>query len=166
MPSVSPLIYIRQAVSAGQSANSAYRAMQDDAARMSQETGQRWTGTRRGTFLTLYAQIKASRLKVPTALDYQTDLLPDQSVMTDHESVRSRGYLTWLMVHTRGIGETHTEAQLFAVHSREPITPDEAMRQAQTGFQTNAQTDHGTLKGRIFVGATYSGTWRMIPPKG
>lgn len=165
MPSLSPLIYVRQGISAGTSANAAYRAMQADARRLTDESGVRWTGTNRATFLSLWGNTLAARAKVPNALDWQTDILPDASVMTDHESARSRGYITWLLVHTRGIGESNAESQVFAVHSRQPITPDEAIEQARTGFQTNAQTSHGTLQGRVFVGATYSGTWRMIPPR-
>lgn len=163
VPSVSPLIYIRQAISEGRSANSAYRAMRSDIARLTDESGERWHGMARNTFLSLYSQTLAARVRVANALDYDTDQLPDASVMTDRESARSRGYITWLTVYSRQVGERFVEAEFFAVHSREPITPEEAFTRAQEGFEANAQQAHGTRAGYVFIGATYSGTWHMVP---
>lgn len=163
MPSVSPLIYIRQAISEGRSANSAYRAMRSDINRLTTETGDQWHGIARDTFLSLYSQTIAARVRVANALDYDIDQLPDHTVTTDRESARSRGYITWLTVYSRQQGERDVEAEFFAVHSRTPLTPADAFAKAQEGFETNAQTAHGTRAGYVFVGATYSGTWRMVP---
>ena len=163
MPSVAPLIYIRQAVSEGRSANSAYRAMRSDINRLTEQTGEAWHGIARDTFLSLFSSTIAARTKVADALDYATDQLPDASVMTDRESVRSRGYITWLTVYSRTQGDRFVDTEFFAVHSREPITPEDAFTRAQEGFETNAQQAHGTRSGQVFVGASYSGTWRMVP---
>lgn len=163
MPSVAPLIYIRQAISSGRSANSAYRAMRQDIAHLTETTGQQWHGIGRATFLSLYSETLAARSKVEAALDYDIDQLPDSTVTTNRESRFSRNYLTWLTVYSRQRGEREVEQQFFAIHSREPITPAEAFTKAQEGFETNAQQEHGTLKGQVFMGATYGGTWRLVP---
>jgi hypothetical protein len=165
VPSVSPLIYIRQAISEGRSANSAYRAMREDVKRLSEQSGKLWHGIGRSTFLSLYSETVAARSKVANALDYPVDQLPDASVMGERESRFSRGYITWLTVYSRQHGEREVEAEFFAVHSKTPITPAEAMAKAQEGFETNAQQQHGTRAGYSFIGATYSGTWRMVPRK-
>lgn len=163
MPSVSPLIYIRQAISEGRSANSAYRAMRSDIANLTETSGQTWHGVARDTFLSLYSQTLAARSKVANALDYDIDQLPDASVMTNRESRFSRGYITWLTVYSRQQGERDVESEFFAVHSSTPLSPSDAISKAQEGFETNAQQAHGTRAGFSFIGATYSGTWRMVP---
>lgn len=137
--------------------------MRSDLSNLNETTGQQWHGIARNTFLSLYSQTVAARSKVPNALDYDIDQLPDQTVTTNRQSRFSKGYITWLTVYTRQQGERDIEAEFFAVHSREPISPAEAMQQAQGGFETNAQQAHGTRAGYVFVGATYSGTWRMQP---
>lgn len=163
MPSVSPLIYIRQAISEGRSGNSAYRAMRHDIDNLTEATGEQWHGIGRTTFQSLFSETLAARSKVEAALDYDIDQLPDSSVTSNRESRFSRGYITWLTVYQRQRGERDVEQEFFAVHSRERITPAEAFAKAQEGFEANAQTEHGTREGYVFVGATYSGTWRMQP---
>lgn len=163
MPSVTPIVYIRQAISSGRSANSAYRAMRRDIANLTTETGQTWHGIGRQTFLRLYSETLAARNKVGNALDYDITQLPDGTVMTDRQSRYSRGYLTWLTIYSREQGTSDIETQFFAVHSRQPLTPEQAMLKAQEGFETSAAQAHGTLQGQVFVGSTYSGTWRMVP---
>lgn len=137
--------------------------MRSDINRLTTETGDTWHGIARDTFLSLYSQTIAARVKVANALDYDIDQIPDASVLTNRESARSRGYITWLTVYSRQQGERDVEAEFFAVHSRVPLTPAAAFAKAQEGFETNAQTAHGTRAGYVFVGATYSGTWRMVP---
>jgi len=163
VPSVAPLIYIRQAISEGRSANSAYRAMRSDIQHLTETSGEQWHGIARDTFLSLFSSTISARTKVPTALGYDVNQLPDASVLTDRESVRSRGYITWLTVYSRTQGDRFVDTEFFAVHSREPLTPADAFTRAQEGFETNAQQAHGTRAGQVFVGATYSGTWRMVP---
>lgn len=137
--------------------------MRSDLANLNETTGQQWHGIGRTTFLSLYSQTVAARSKVANALDYDVDQLPDETVTTNRQSRFSKGYITWTTVYSRQQGERDIEAQFFAVHSREPITPAEAIRRAQEGFEQSAQQDHGTLAGQVFVGATFSGTWRMQP---
>lgn len=137
--------------------------MREDIRNLTETSGQRWRGLGRESFLSLYSQTVAARSKVANALDYNIDQLPDPTVMTDRESARSRGYITWLTVYTRQRRERDIEAEFFAVHSKEPLTPAQAMAKAQAGFEANAQTEHGTRSGYSFIGATYSGTWRMTP---
>lgn len=137
--------------------------MRSDVERLTQQTGEQWHGIARDTFLSLFSSTIAARTRVANALDYDVDQLPDASVLTERESVRSRGYITWLTVYTREQGDRFVDTEFFAVHSRAPITPAEAFQRAQEGFETNAQTEHGTRAGQVFVGATYSGTWRMVP---
>lgn len=137
--------------------------MRSDVERLSTETGEQWHGVGRETFLSLFSSTIAARTKVANALDYDVDQLPDASVLTNRESVRSRGYITWLTVYTRQEGDRFVDTEFFAVHSRAPLTPQEAFTRAQSGFEQNAQTEHGTRAGQVFVGATYSGTWRMVP---
>lgn len=137
--------------------------MRKDIADLTETTGEQWHGIGRVSFLSLYSETLAARTKVSAALDYDVDQLPDRSVITDRESRFSHGYITWLTVYQRQRGERDIEAEFFAVHSREPITPAQAFVKAQSGFETNAQTEHGTRAGYVFVGATYSGTWRMQP---
>lgn len=163
MPSVQSLTFIRNAISEGRSANSAYRAMRTEAQRLTEETGNRWTGLGRQSFLRLYSETLAARNKVGNALDYDIDQLPDDSVMTNRGSAISKGYITWLTIYTRQQGETDIETEFFAVHSQQPITPSQAMASARQGFEDNAQQEHGSNAGYSFIGATYSGTWRMQP---
>lgn len=137
--------------------------MRQDIAHLNATTQQQWHGMARNTFLSLYSETLMSREKVTAALDYDIDQLPDRSVMTDRESRFSTGYITWLTVYHRTIGERDVMSEFFAVHSRLPITPGEAMAKAQEGFETNAQQEHGTLEGQVFIGSTYGGTWRMQP---
>lgn len=137
--------------------------MRQDIAHLNATTQQEWHGVARSTFLSLYSETLMSRSKVEAALDYDIEQLPDRSVMTDRESRFSRGYITWLTVYHRTSGQRDVEPEFFAVHSREPITPGEAMQRAQEGFETNAQQEHGTLAGQVFIGATFGGTWRMQP---
>lgn len=137
--------------------------MRKDIANLNETTDQQWHGISRTSFLSLYSETLAARSKVEAALDYDIDQLPDSTVMGNRESRFSRGYITWLTVYSRMEGERDIESEFFAVHSREPITPAAAFAQAQEGFETNAQQEHGTMSGKTFIGATYSGTWRMIP---
>ena len=137
--------------------------MRKDVRDLTESSGQRWYGISRETFLGLYSETLASRIKVANALDYDVDQLPDSTVLENRESARSRGYITWLTIYSREQGYRNIESQFFAVHSREPLSPAEAMARAQEGFETSAQTAHGTLEGMIWVGATYGGTWRMVP---
>lgn len=163
MPSVAPLIYIRNAISEGRSANSAYREMRKAIQTQTQLSGEQWSGIGRQSFLRLFSETLAARQKVGPALDYDVDQLPDQSVTTDRPSRFSKGYITWLTIYTRQQGQSDIETEFFAVHSREPITPAQAFQTAKTGFDQNAQTEHGSHAGYSFIGATYSGTWRMQP---
>ena len=137
--------------------------MRHDIENLSTETGQSWHGIGRSTFLSLYSQTVAAREQVKNALDYDIEQLPDATVTTNRESRYSKGYITWLTIYSRGQGYRDIEAQYFAVHSREPIAPAEAIQKAQEGFEQSAQTEHGTMEGQVFIGATYGGTWRMQP---
>jgi hypothetical protein len=164
VPSVQSLIYVRNAISNGQSANSAYRAMRQAAQDLTEETGQTWQGIGRQSFLKLYSETLAARNKVGNALDYGVDLLPDDTVMTNRSSRYSKGFITWLTIYTRASGETDIETEFFAVHSQEPITPATAFATAQQGFEDAKMSDHGSPpKTTTFIGATYSGTWAMQP---
>ena len=137
--------------------------MRQDIQRLTEETGDSWQGIGRQSFLRLYSETLAARQKVGRALDYDIDQLPDASVMADRSSRFSKGFITWLTIYTRQQGITDIETQFFAVHSKQPITPSEAMAKARQGFEDNAQQEHGSNAGYSFIGATYSGTWRMQP---
>lgn len=139
--------------------------MRKDIANLTETTGEQWHGIGRTTFLSLYSETVAARSKVEAALDYDIDQLPDSSVITDREARFHRGYITWLTVYSRQQGEREVMPQFFAVHSKQPLQPAEAMQRAKEGFEQNAQQEHGTLGGQVFMGATYSGTWRMVPIK-
>lgn len=163
MPSINSLIYVRNAISSGQSANSAYRAMRKAATDLTEQTGQHWTGVGRQTFLRTYSQVLASRNKVGAALDFDPDSYPDDSVISQHDSRYSEKYLTWLTVYVRAPGEIEPDTEYFAVHSTDLITPAEAFQRAAKGFNDAQTAKHGTYPGATLVGITYSGTWRMSP---
>lgn len=163
MPSIPALPFIRNAISEGRSANAAYRDLQRAVKSAREEDNQAWQGMGRQAFLRLYSQTLALRSKVPNALDWDVNLKPDATVIGQRDTTRGRGYLTWLSVATREVGSTEVEGQYFVIRTNEPLSPQEAMDQAQAGFIQQQQQGHGSARGRVWVGATYTGTEQLNP---
>ena len=137
--------------------------MRKDIQRQTELTGEQWHGIGRQSFLRLYSEALSARNRVQAALDYDIDTLPDATVITERQGGIGHGYLTWLKVYSRQQGQSEVDSEFFVVHSEQPITPAEAMRKAKQGFEQSQQDVHGTYAGFTFIGATYSGTWKMSP---
>lgn len=163
MPKIPVQPLIRSAVSAGLSGNAAYRQMLAAAREQSELTGERWTGIQRSTFLQIYSQTVSMRAKVPDALTAPKDVIPGEHQIVDRTTVRARGYGNWAVVFSRQIGGSAVEMEFYLQRTDVPLTPEQLEQMAQADFEASTQQLHGTKRGYMFLGASYTGTERMTP---
>lgn len=163
MPSVPALPFIRSAISQGQSANAAYRAMRSAVAQLTDETGEQFTGMRRSTFLETYSATVALRARVPEALTQPKDEIPFGGDIPDRPTVRHTGYGNWAIAFSRERGSNEVLSEFYYQRTEAPLTPQQIEDMAEQDFLASSQTQHGSKAGFVFLGATFVGAEKLVP---
>lgn len=161
MPRLNPLQFVRQGVTEGYSANRAYRTMLGEAAQLTEETGEQWTGVRRDTFLQMYSATRVARANVVDALNAQRDLPGGGLDIPDRPATVPSGFLNWGVAFTRPIGSSELERTFHPFRSAEPMTPEEVENMIRQQIEESAAEMHGTFARYTIEGITYTGAERL-----
>lgn len=157
---------MRSGVSAGLSANEAFRQYQSAAQSASEQTGDDYTASRRDVFLQMYSATRASRARVGDAMQAPYDVPGGGLDIVDRPSIRARGYGNWSVVFSRPVGSSDIESLFYFQRSNEPLTPAELEARAREDFEASAGDTHGSMYRNVVEGVMFVGTERLIPTEG
>lgn len=166
MPKIPALPFVRSGVSAGLSANQAYRDYQQAAQQASFETGDVYTASNRSAFLQLYSSTRSVRANVQEAMNAPKTEPAGGLPIPERESVRATGYGQWAVVFSRPIGSSEVERLFYFQRSNEPLTPEEVEQRARADFEASAVDEHGSMYRNIIEGVAYTGTEKLTPTQG
>jgi hypothetical protein len=141
------LQWVRSGVTQGLSANESYRQFQAAA------RAEGLQGLRRQDYLRLYSETRNARGRVPAAIAYPKNQLPDRTIIAPRTKAGRGGYGSWVMVYQRTSGETDLIGSPWLLRSDELMTPEEAERQVGTYIANNPYEYD-----RVVIGIGYVGT--------
>lgn len=154
--------YVRAGVTEGLSARAAYRNMQADAARLSDETGLRYTGIRLYTFQQMYAGTRQARENVQEAINAPKDEPGGGLSIPERPSVVATGFLHAAAAFTRPTGASEVERTIHLVRSNEVLTPAQVEDLVREQIEQSATESHGTFAHYTVEGITFTGVQRLI----
>lgn len=157
---------MRSGVSAGLSANEAFRRYQAAAQEASQETGEHWTASNRSVFLQMYSSTRAARSQIGEAMQSPKNLPGGGLTPVPRETVRASGFGNWAIVFARGIGQTEVERLFYFQRSNQPLTPQEIENLAREDFENSAADEHGSMFRNVIEGVVFTGVEELIPTAG
>ena len=166
MPKIPALPFARGGVSAGLSANEAFRQYQAAARTATEQTGEEYTAGRRDVFLQMYASTLAARNRIGDAMQAPKDIPAGGLDIVQRPSVRATGYGNWSVIFSRPIGSSDLETLFYYQRSDEPLTPEEVEARAREDFEASATDVHGSQYRNTIEGIMFTGTELLIPTSG
>jgi hypothetical protein len=162
LPRLNPLYYARIGVSQGLSANQSYRNMQENAAGLSAETGDNWTGVARGTFLQIYSGISQARDQITAAMGAPKDLPGGGLDIPERPATVASGYLHAGVAFTRPIGAGDVEQTIHLVRSNDLLTPQQVEDAIRAQIEASAEDLHGTFARYTIEGISFTGVEKLV----
>lgn len=136
--------------------------MQDEAQRLSEETGDEWTGIRRTVFLQMYSALRVARENVAEALDAPKDTPGGGLSIPERAATVPSGFLNWGVAFTRPIGSGELERTFHPFRSAEPMTPAEVEDMIRQQIEESAAEMHGTFARYTIEAITFTGVERLV----
>jgi hypothetical protein len=136
--------------------------MSQEAQRLSDETGQNWTGVARSTFLQIYSGVRYARGNIPEAMGAPKDIPGGGLTIPDRPSSVASGYLHAGVAFTRPIGSGEVERSIHLVRSNELLTPQEVEDKIREQIEESASQAHGTFSRYTIEGISFTGTEQLI----
>ncbi len=149
-PKLPALTFIRQSITAGLGASQTYDQY------LATVKANDWRGMRKQDFLRLYSQTVNVREAVKESMNAPRNVPPSNPEKRD--TIKARGYGTWVGIHQRTSGESDYIFTPFLIKSNAPITPEEAEQRAAAYI--DQQPDEYN---RVVMGIGYLTTERFVP---
>lgn len=147
---ISPTWVALRAIKDGLSANSALSAFRDAGGSI-----------RRGTFLKLYSQLGEAVKARANEVTRPLESIPDQTEIKTISSAKASGYMQVVDVRYRIKGTDTVASRSYSVRGSDLITRGEAVQQALTSFQDNA--DSSQYEDMVVLGGFYVGSVQFDP---
>lgn len=153
---------MRLGLGEGWSANRAYREMQTEAQRLSDESGDEWTGVRRSVFLQMYSSTRVARGNVADAMNADKDIPAGGLDIPERPATVPSGYLNWGTAYTRPTGSSEIEVSFHPIRSTDPLTPGQVEELVMRQIEESAAQEHGTFARYTVEGVAFTGTQRLV----
>lgn len=136
--------------------------MQDDAERLSSESGLNYTGVRLYTFQQMYAGSRAARDNVQLAINAPKDEPGGGLSIPERPSVVASGYLHAAAAFTRPTGGSEVERTIHLVRSNDILTPAQVEDLVRAQIEDSATESHGTFAHYTIEGITFTGIEHLV----